>query len=37
MAKKLKKNAVLGSQMAPSGNGPVTGGFQLKNDFLALA
>ena len=34
MAKKFKKSAVLGSQMAPSGNGPVTGGFQLKNDFF---
>ena len=34
MAKKYKKSAVLGSQMAPSENGPVTGGFQPKNDFF---
>ena len=34
MAKKFKKSAVLGSQIAPSGNGPVTGGFQPKNDFF---
>ena len=34
MTKKFKKSAVLGSQMAPSGNGPVIGGFQPKNDFF---
>ena len=34
MAKKFKKSAVLGSQIAPSGNGHVTGGFQPKNDFF---
>ena len=32
--RKWPKSAVLGSQMAPSGNGPVTGGFQPKNDFF---
>ena len=34
MAKKIKKSAVLGSQIALSGYGPVTGGFQPKNDFF---
>ena len=34
MAKKFKKSAVLGSQIAPSGNGSVTGGYQPKNDFF---
>ena len=34
MAKKLKKSVVLGSQMAPPGNGPFTGGFQPKRGFF---
>ena len=34
MAKKLEKSAVLGSQMAHPGNGPIKGGFQPKNDFF---